>query len=228
MIGSMPKAFAYLRVSGKSQIDGDGFRRQLETIRAYAKEHGIKIIRVFEERGVSGTKDMEDRPAFIEMMSALLSNGVRTVLIEKLDRLARDLMIQETIISDMRKRGLELISVHEPDLLQDDPTRTLLRQMMGAVAQYEKTMLVLKLRGARNRIKAAGGHGEGNLPFGSYAGEWETLERLLALRTEHPEWSFNKLAKQLDVEGKKPRSGGEWHPHAVKRIVTKHMDEGKE
>jgi DNA invertase Pin-like site-specific DNA recombinase len=114
--------------------------------------HDVKIVRVFEERGVSGTKDMEDRPAFIEMMSALLSNGVRMVLIEKLDRLARDLMIQETIIGDMRKRGLELISVHEPDLLQDDPTRTLLRQMIGAIARYEKTMLVLKLRGARNRI----------------------------------------------------------------------------
>jgi DNA invertase Pin-like site-specific DNA recombinase len=217
----MTKAFAYLRVSGKNQIDGDGFKRQLETIRAYAKEHDIKIIRVFEERGVSGTKDMEDRPAFIDMMSALLSNGVRKVLIEKLDRLARDLMIQETIIGDMRKRGLELISVHEPDLLQDDPTRTLLRQMMGAIAQYEKTMLVLKLRGARNRIKARGGHGEGNLAFGSYAGEAETLERMTALRTEHPEWSFNKLAAQLDTEGMKPRSGGKWHPHAVKRIVTK-------
>src|SRR6185437_6952235 len=184
----MTKAFVYLRVSGKSQIEGDGFARQLETIRAYAKAHDVKIVQVFEERGVSGTKDMEDRPAFIQMMSALLSNGVRTVLIEKLDRLARDLMIQETIIGDMRKRGLELISVHEPDLLQDDPTRTLLRQMMGAIAQYEKTMLVLKLRGARNRIKAAGGHGEGNKPYGSNPDEAATLERLMVLRREHPEW----------------------------------------
>ena len=64
------------------------------------------------------------------------------------------------IIGDMRKRGLTLVSVHEPDLLQDDPTRTLLRQMMGATAQYEKAMLVLKLRGARNRMKAAGGQGK--------------------------------------------------------------------
>jgi DNA-binding transcriptional regulator WhiA len=59
------------------------------------------------------------------------------------------------------------------------------------------------------------------LAFGSCAGEAETLERLMALRTEHPEWSFNQLATQLDTEGKTPRSGGKWHPHAVKRIVTK-------
>ena len=216
----MRKAFAYLRVSGKSQIEGDGFKRQLEAIQAYSKAQDIKIVRVFEERGVSGSKDLTDRPALIDMMSALLSNGVKVVLVEKSDRLARDLMIQETIIGDMRKRGLELISVHEPDLLQDDPTRTLLRQMMGAIAQYEKAMLVLKLRGARNRIKAAGGHGEGNRPFGSYEGESDTLERMKALRTEHPDWSYSKLASQLDTEGKLPRSGRTWHPHAVKRIVT--------
>ena len=221
----MKKAFAYLRVSGKSQIEGDGFARQLEAIRTYAKANDIRIARVFEERGVSGTKDMADRPAFVEMMSALLTNGVRLVLVEKLDRLARDLMIQETIIGDMRKRGLGLVSVHEPDLLQDDPTRTLLRQMMGAIAQYEKTMLVLKLRGARNRIKAAGGHGEGNKPFGSYPGESETLESMKASRRAHPDWGFNKIAAQLDAEERKPRSGGKWHPYAVKRILA--ADEAK-
>ena len=40
----------------------------------------------------------------------------KIVLVEKLDRLARDLMVQETIIGDLRKNGFELISVMEPDL----------------------------------------------------------------------------------------------------------------
>jgi DNA invertase Pin-like site-specific DNA recombinase len=216
----MKKAFAYLRVSGKSQVDGDGFPRQLEAVKGYAKANGIRIVKVYEEKGVSGTKEWEDRPAWMEMMSALLSNGVKTVIIEKLDRLARDLMVQETIIGDLRKRGLELVSVHEPDLLQDDPTRTLLRQMMGAIAQYEKTMLVLKLRGARNRVKAAGGHGEGNRPFGSNAGESQTLERMRALGKEFPrQWA--RIATQLDAEGRKPRSGEKWHPYAVSRILSR-------
>src|ERR1039458_135616 len=91
----MIKAFAYLRVSGKGQVSGDGFPRQLTAIKAYASAHGITVVRVFEERGVGGAKDMENRPALSELMQALHSNGTRLVLIEKLDRLARDLMVQE-------------------------------------------------------------------------------------------------------------------------------------
>src|SRR5207249_7337514 len=67
--------------------------------------------------------------------------------IEKLDRLARDVVVQETIIADMQRKRFEIRSVTEPDLCSDDPTRTLLRQMMGAFAEYERKMIVLKLRG---------------------------------------------------------------------------------
>jgi DNA invertase Pin-like site-specific DNA recombinase len=60
-------------------------------------------------------------------MTALHANGVQVVIIEKLDRLARDLMAQETIIADLRKHGFELVSVAEPDLMANDPTRILVR-----------------------------------------------------------------------------------------------------
>jgi DNA invertase Pin-like site-specific DNA recombinase len=134
-LGLVVKAFAYLRVSGKGQVDGDGFTRQLSAIKKYAAEHQIKIAQVFREKGVSGTKDLANRPAFIEMMTALHSNGVKLVLVERLDRLARDLMIQENIIGDLRKHGFDLVSVAEPDLLQDDPSRKLMRQIMGSIAE---------------------------------------------------------------------------------------------
>ena len=61
-----------------------------------------------------------------------VSNGTKLVLVEKLDRLARDLMVQETIIGDLRKNGFDLISVMEPDLLQDDPSRKLMRSSSAA------------------------------------------------------------------------------------------------
>lgn len=50
-------------------------------------------------------------------MTVLHSNGVRTIVIERLDRPARDLMVQETIIADLQKNGFDLISVAEPDLM---------------------------------------------------------------------------------------------------------------
>ena len=52
---SHTKAHAYLRVSGKGQVDGDGFPRQLKAIREYAAAHDIKIVNVYREEGVSGT-----------------------------------------------------------------------------------------------------------------------------------------------------------------------------
>src|SRR5690349_23102280 len=109
-------------------------------------------------------------------MTALHANGVRVVIIEKLDRLARDLMVQESIIADLRKHSFELVSVAEPDLMANDPTRILVRQMMGAVAEYEKSQIVLKLRGARMRKKAATGRCEGRKPFGFFEGEVEVLK----------------------------------------------------
>ena len=149
----MRKAFAYLRVSGKSRADRGSFARQLEAIESHAKARNIGIAHVYEENGIPGAKDWEYRPAWVAMMAAMIGNGVKTVIIEKLERLARSLMMQEILIGDLHKRGLELISVREPDLLKDDPTRTLLRDMMGAIAEHEKTMLGLKLRGARTGEK---------------------------------------------------------------------------
>jgi DNA invertase Pin-like site-specific DNA recombinase len=73
----MTKAYAYLRVSGKGQVKGDGFPRQLLAIKKYAAEHDIKIVQIFREEGVSGTKESMDRQAWAEMVTALHSNGSR-------------------------------------------------------------------------------------------------------------------------------------------------------
>jgi hypothetical protein len=53
----MKKAHAYLRVSGKGQVEGDGFTRQLKAIREYAAAHDIKIVNVYREEGVGGTRE---------------------------------------------------------------------------------------------------------------------------------------------------------------------------
>jgi DNA invertase Pin-like site-specific DNA recombinase len=214
----MTKAFAYLRVSGKGQIEGDGFTRQLEAIKSYAQAHDIRMVKVFREEGVGGATDLENRPALMAMLEALVANGTRLVLIERLDRLARDLMVQETVIGDLRKRGFDLVSVTEPDLLQNDPTRILMRQIFGAIAEYEKNMIVAKLRGARLRMKAKTGRCEGRKPFGYYEGEEAALERMKVLRETGV--GFDRIADILNAEGLKPRTGARWWGKTVNNILS--------
>ena len=213
---SKTTAFAYLRVSGKGQVKGDGFPRQLETIRAYAREQGIRIVKVFEEKGVGGTTEWEDRPAWAEMIGAL--NGVKFIIIERLDRLARELFIQEYILRDLKQRGVTLVSVHEQDI-DSNPERILFRQIMGAIAQYDKTMVVLKLRGARQRKKAETGRCEGLKPFGDVPGESETRNRIRAMRKSGS--TLQGICDALNSEGVTTRYRKRWMPMTIQRIVTR-------
>src|SRR5664280_245430 len=173
-------AFAYLRVSGKGQVDGDGFPRQL---------------------------------------AAIDSRNVPVVLIEKLDRLARDLMIQETILRDLQRRGVTLVSTMEPDLCSDDPSRKLVRQVMGAIAEYERVMIVAKLAGARQRMRTKNGSCEGRKPYGERKGERRTIDRILSLRSAGA--AMDTIAETLNSEGLKPRSGQRWYGSSVRNVLVR-------
>jgi DNA invertase Pin-like site-specific DNA recombinase len=179
----------------------------------------LHVARTFQEEGVSGATELDNRPALSRLLEALEADKVEVVIIEKLDRLARDLGVQEAIIADLRKRGVTLISVHEPDLCSMDPTRVLMRQIIGAVAQYEKAMIVGKLKGARERMKARQGRCEGTKPFGAFDGESVTLSRMLYLRKAGH--TLETVASMLDAEGCKPRTGSRWYAASVGRILKR-------
>jgi len=213
------KAFGYIRVSGQSQVEGDGFDRQTEAIERYAKGNNLKIVRWFREEGVSGT--LESRPEFDAMMTELLADGVHAVVVERLDRLARELLIQEKLLAEFRKHGIELLSTAggEADLGSSDPSRVLVRQMLGAVAQYDKSMIVSKLRAARMRVKAKTGKCEGRKFYGFRAGEQDILQRMKSMRDAGK--NYEEIARTLNKEEIKTRTGGEWFPATIRRIVTR-------
>ena len=213
------KAFSYLRVSGASQVGGDGFPRQREAIQKYATANGIELVEEFREEGVSGTTELDGRPALGLLFVALDENGVKAVIVEKLDRLARDLMVQETIIADMQKRGFTLISTAEPDLCSTDPSRVLMRQIFGAIAQYDKTMIVIKLRAARERIKARDGKCGGRDAYGAKPGEAETLATMQAMRASGS--TYQNIAHRLNEMGLPARAGGQWTFATVGKILAR-------
>lgn len=213
----MTEAYAYLRVSGKGQIEGDGLDRQEAAIRSYARQNEIKVRGAYRELGVSGEVDGMDRPAWVEMIAAALANRVKTILVEKLDRLARLQGIQEYIILDLRKKyNMSVIPVDDPTLSSDDPMRVLFRQIIGAIAQYDKTMIVLKTRAARERIRARGERCEGQKPYGHRQGEALGLARIRELRGKGH--TLESIARTLGAEGIPTRHGGPWQLRVISRL----------
>src|ERR1035438_8359660 len=102
------KAFGYLRVSGKSQVEGDGFPRQRAAVKKWAEANGYRVVHWFTEEGVSGT--LESREALDAMLVALMSNGVDTVIVEALHRFSRDLRVQENLIHQYFTNRFTLVS----------------------------------------------------------------------------------------------------------------------
>lgn len=93
------KALSYLRGSGKGQIGGDGFPRQRTTITAFAEANGLDVVEEFRDERVSGTLGLAERPSLTALLEATTVDGGRTVLVEKADSLARDLVESELILS---------------------------------------------------------------------------------------------------------------------------------
>src|SRR5262245_30728619 len=183
MAGKSP-ALGYVRVSGKGQVDGDGLRRQRDAIHRFATANGFTVVEEFCDPGISGTTDLAARPGLAALLDRVESNGVKVVLIERADRLARDLMVNEVIVDQLSRAGARVLTADGADLssADDDPTRTLIRQVLAAVAQFEKSVIVLKLRAARDRKRRREGRCEGRKPFGTRTGEAAALERIRALR----------------------------------------------
>jgi DNA invertase Pin-like site-specific DNA recombinase len=111
-----------------------------------------------------------------------------------------------------------LISAMEPDL-DSDPGRVLFRQMMGAIAQYDRTMLTMKLKVARERKRAATGKCEGRKFYGDLPGEAEIRDRIRATRKAGA--GLQAICDALNGEGVRTRFGRQWMPMTVARIAER-------
>src|SRR3989344_5446538 len=212
------RVIAYCRVSTDNQKEEKTIQLQIESLKKYAEGHGLTIVEWFEDDGISG--GLEDRPALIRLMKYLEENlDIQGVLIYKLDRLARDLYIQEGLIKEFTKLKKEVISTLEPDLASNDPFRKAFRQMLGVFAEFEKAMITLRMKNGRNSAVAKGRWHGGQI-YGYDNGkngeliinpkEAETVRRIYKLK-RYQKLTCSKIAKLLNSEGiPTKRKGAKW------------------
>jgi len=221
----LTKAVAYFRTSSATNVgaDKDSLKRQRDAVRAFARSAGYEIVEEFYDAAVSGADDINERPGFAAMLQRLLGNGVRTIIVETASRFARDLIVQETGWRYLREADVTLIAADSPDsFLDETPTAVLIRQVLGAVAQFEKQALVAKLRKARERKKAETGKCGGRKSVAEASPETVALAKKLArYPVNGRKRSLRDIAADLEAAGHVTSAGTRYGAAAVARMIAK-------
>lgn len=214
--------FAYCRCSTTRQLSGDGPERQQAAIAQFAQANGYEVAETFFDDVTGTTDDLAKREAYARMLNAIAANGVKVIVVERADRLARSLVVQENLLDGLLKMGVQAFDAYGTDLsvLDGNPERVMIRQILGAVAECKKRLDVLRLKVARERLKERStvrdangnvlvkGRCGGNPPFGERAGETEIISRMIALRKAGA--SLAGIADALNRDGVPSRRGGWW------------------
>jgi DNA invertase Pin-like site-specific DNA recombinase len=142
----------YCRVSSKEQVEGTSLESQEIACEEYARNHGIKILRVFVERGESAK--VADRTQLIELIDfcRTAKEMVHALLVWKLDRFARNVGDHFNIKATLMKYGVRVISVTEP--IDTNPEGKLMETILAGFAQFDNDIRAARtVQGMRRKIQ---------------------------------------------------------------------------
>ena len=216
----MIKACMYTRTSSATNVDGDSKERQQLAIFQYADREGIQIVAQASDDAVKGADPIGSRAGFSRILDHCITNeDVRIILVERADRFSRDQVVQELGYLELAKYKIEVIPGDAPGYFTLDPTpsQTMIRQVVGAVAQFEKDSLVLKLRGARERIRATGQKCEGRKSLSErYGKDLSQIARALKINFK----SNGAVANRMAELGYTQSSGAPLHREQIRRLLN--------
>jgi DNA invertase Pin-like site-specific DNA recombinase len=224
--GKQVEAIGYMRSSSAANVgaEKDSEKRQRAAIEGFAKAAGYVIVGWFYDVAIRGTDAVADRPGFRAMLDRIAGNGVRVIIVESPDRFARDLTVQLTGHDFLKNLGIALIPATAPDFFTEDtPTAVLVRQVLGAIAQFEKTSLVAKLRAARDRKIAAGQKCGGRRSYAEMEHGAELIALARQLRqpvADRRPVSLRKVADRLAERGFLSLAGKPYVPAAVAAMLA--------
>jgi DNA invertase Pin-like site-specific DNA recombinase len=210
-MGDPRKAVAYLRTSSAANVgeDKDSDKRQRAAIAAYAKRRKIEVVAEFYDAAVSGADPVDQRPGFADLLNRIESNGIGRVLVESPDRFARDLTVQLVGHDQLKAMGVELVPANAPEFFTDEtPTAVMVRQILGAVSQFQKAELVAKLKAARERTGNLGGPDR-------YPEEVIKLAKRLTKR----KLSLRKISNKLEEAGHLNANDKPYAAQSIKNMI---------
>jgi DNA invertase Pin-like site-specific DNA recombinase len=147
----MKRVAIYLRVSTSKQ-DTDNQRRELETV---AERSGWKVVKIYEDNGISGAKGRDQRPGLDAMMKAVNAKEFDMVASWSVDRLGRSLTDLLSILQGLHEKGVGLF-LHQQGLDTSTTAGKAMFQMLGVFAEFERGIIRERVNAGLARAKANG------------------------------------------------------------------------
>jgi DNA invertase Pin-like site-specific DNA recombinase len=147
------RAALYLRVSTDQQTTAN----QYQELWAAAARAGWTVLQVYEDAGISGAKGRERRPAFDRLHRAITRREIDVVMAWSVDRLGRSLQDLVAFLGELRAVGCDLY-LHQQGVDTTTPAGRALFQMLGVFAEFERAIIVERVRAGIARAKAEGKH----------------------------------------------------------------------
>lgn len=141
----------YVRVS----TDGQTTKNQTRELEAVAERHGWTVVEVFEDRGISGTKGRDRRPAYDRLLKGLARRDFDMVAAWSVDRLGRSLQDLVSFLAELHAKGCGLY-LHQQGIDTTTPAGKAMFGMMGVFAEFERAMIVERVRAGLARARSQG------------------------------------------------------------------------
>ena len=180
---TMKRVGLYLRVSTDDQTCANQ-RRELEAV---ATRQGWEIVAIFQDDGISGAKGRDARPGFDRMLKAAVRREIDGIAAWSVDRLGRSVQDLVACLAELHatETGLYL---HQQGFDTTTPAGKAMFQMMGVFAEFERAIIVERVKAgvARKRAEQGGRWGRGRL-----AGDKRAAVEAALARNE----GLNKIVK---------------------------------
>jgi len=174
----------YARVS---TCNGQDPEMQLGELREYAARRGWEIAGEYTDHGVSGSKD--SRPELDRLMADAHRRKCDVVLVWKLDRFARSLKFLVNSLAELEARGVAFVSLRD-NLDLSTPSGRLMFQIIGAMAEFERSLIQERVRAGLRNARAKG------KKFGRPRAQVDA-DRVAELRRDGFSWS--QVCRRLNV-----------------------------
>src|ERR1700676_4811325 len=147
----MKRVAIYLRVSTSKQ-DTDNQRRELEAV---AERSGCKVVKVYEDAGISGAKGRDQRPGMEAMMKAVNAKEFDMVAAWSVDRLGSSLTDLLSILQELQEKGVDLF-LHQQGLDTSTTAGKAMYQMLGVFAEFGRGIIRERVNAGLARARANG------------------------------------------------------------------------